>query len=105
MMKYNYKMQISLNDRKIDVNQAELIIRKITELSVAKDFKTIQSSYSVSISGTGLPNDYANMGSLISLLKRQKWFMDNIQEWLFYDSENGMENLIRRYSWGNILWN
>ena len=36
---------------------------------------------------TGSANDYGRFGRIVNILKRQSWFMDNVEVWLFCDSD------------------
>jgi hypothetical protein len=39
-------------------------------------------------SGTGSSNDFANFGIAMTTLGKKRWFMDNIDTWLYFNSED-----------------
>jgi hypothetical protein len=39
-------------------------------------------------SGSGSPNDFGNFGIAMTTLGNKRWFMDNVDTWLYYNSED-----------------
>lgn len=39
--------------------------------------------------GRGRANDYGCFGKLITALKRQIWFMEYVEKWIWYNSDGG----------------
>jgi hypothetical protein len=39
-------------------------------------------------SGSGQPNDFANFGIAMTTLGKKTWFMDNVDKWLYFNSED-----------------
>ena len=42
--------------------------------------------------GSGDDEDYDNLGKLISTLRNETWFMDNVIKWFWYSSDGKSEN-------------
>ncbi|MCL2888978.1 MAG: hypothetical protein FWE65_00980 [Eggerthellaceae bacterium] len=38
--------------------------------------------------GNGSPNDYGNFGIAMVTLGKKQWFMDNVETWLYFNSNN-----------------
>lgn len=38
--------------------------------------------------GSGAPNDFANFGIAMTTLGKKRWFMDNVDKWLYFNSED-----------------
>lgn len=94
----NYKMEIFFNLDNIDNDTIEIMIDKISNVATQRHFKTDYKNGVLQICGTGKDDDFANMGVIISALKRKIWFFSRINKWLFYDSENTVEDLYYRYN-------
>ena len=92
-----YKMTIKFNNKNEEM--VKKILYKIDSISKKKrlNSKFFIEEQSIIIKSVGNPNDFANLGSIIFSLKKQDWFKDNIVEWLFYDTENGVEDLMSHY--------
>lgn len=41
--------------------------------------------------GRGRPEDYARFWSIIWALAKKDWFMQNVKEWLWYNSDDGSD--------------
>ncbi len=72
---------------------------RIDNISKQKGLNSIFSvnEQSIVIESAGNPDDFANIGAMISSFKKQDWFVKNVAEWLFYDTDNGVEDLIHHY--------
>ena len=94
----NYKMDIYFNINKSNNDIVDTIVDKISIAAKKRYFNTSYKNGVLKICGTGKSDDFANMGVIISALKRKTWFALNIYKWLFYDSENTVEDLYQRYN-------
>lgn len=93
----NYRMEIIFNTDDIDEDKIEAMAQKISDVAVKKCFLVEYKNGILKISGTGKKDDFANIGTIISVLKKKDWFASSVFRWLFYDSENGVEDLAYRY--------
>lgn len=41
--------------------------------------------------GSGKPDDYAKFWSIIWALAKKDWFMQNVEKWLWYNSDDGKD--------------
>ncbi len=98
----NYKMEIFFDLNKLDDDTVNTMADKICSVAKNRHFETSYKNGELKICGTGKDDDFANMGVIISALKRKTWFALNIYGWLFYDSENTVEDLYDRYNF-NML--
>lgn len=89
------KMLITLNESKI-ISEGKYDINKIQDY-LAKSFAKrgmIKDKDNWYING-----NFTTCGSLIITLSKKEWFMDNIIEWLWYDSsDSSIEDLKMHYS-------
>lgn len=87
------KLEIKLNDEKIlteNIYQLEGIYRAIEKVFEDNQLlKKMDSDGTMTFYGTGSRKDYAAFGRIITWLKKEKWFMDNVTKWVWYNSDNG----------------
>jgi hypothetical protein len=91
------KMLIILNENKI-VQEGKYDINKINAY-LAKSFA--KRGMEKDVDNWYINGNFTTCGSLIIKLSKTDWFMDNIVEWLWYDtSDSSMEDLKAHYSKG-----
>jgi hypothetical protein len=83
------KMQIKLNDNKIEQGGRYSLERIYAALD---DYLVSQLHFEKSgdgfYLGTGLPDDFGNFGLAMVTLGKKPWFMDNVETWLYFNSED-----------------
>jgi hypothetical protein len=83
------KMQIKMNEKKIN-DEGRYSLSKIygalDEYFVGRlSVKKGSDGFYV---GTGSPKDFGNFGLAMVTLGKKDWFMDNVETWLYYNSED-----------------
>lgn len=102
------KMLIQMNSDKITHEEKYSIlgITQTIDATFAKMglLKLSDSSGSLIYCDTGDARDFGRFGAIVNALKKQQWFMDNVSEWIFYDSDDSdnpddfsEENLLEHY--------
>ncbi len=103
------KLEIKLNEQKI---QSE---GKYKLASIYDTLDTLFARYeirkevlpdgTISYYGSGKPKDFGSFGANILRLKKQSWFMDYVEKWLWFNSDNGrseddfsMEDVLYHYT-------
>lgn len=83
---------------KITMNEAKIQSEKQYELSTIQstlDAVFAQNSLSKMedglYTGTGKADDYAKFWSIIWSLAKKEWFMCNVKEWLWFNSDDGAD--------------
>ncbi len=89
------KMKITLDEDKIS-KEGKYDINKIN-VYLAKAFS--QRGMSKDTEDWYINGDFTKCGSLIIKLSKTSWFIDNIKEWLWYDTDDSsVEDLKAHYS-------
>jgi hypothetical protein len=83
------KMQIIMDEKKIK-REGRYSLRKIyatlDEFFVRRlHFIKGENGF---YSGSGSPDDFANFGIAMTTLGKKSWFMNNVDTWLYYNSED-----------------
>jgi hypothetical protein len=83
------KMQILMDETKI---------RREGKYTLVKIYETLDAFFVNRLhfikedngfySGTGSPGDFANFGIAMTTLGKKRWFMDNVDTWLYFNSED-----------------
>lgn len=87
------KMEIKLNEEKI-LDEGKLTVAEFIE-KIDKLFsrymmkKIILEDGTLSYNGTGCEHDFSHFGLNVLYLKKQKWFMENVTKWLWFNSDDG----------------
>jgi hypothetical protein len=83
------KMQILMDEKKIQGEGKYTLSNIYTTLD---DFFVNRLNFRKEdkgfYSGTGLSNDFANFGIAMTTLGKKRWFMDNVDTWLYFNSED-----------------
>jgi hypothetical protein len=83
------KMQILMDEKKIQ-REGKYTLSKI--YTTLDDFFVNRLYFHKGgngfYSGTGSPNDFANFGIAMTTLGKKRWFMDNVDSWLYFNSED-----------------
>ncbi len=95
-MDQNYKMEISFKSG-VSEKLEKAMTDKILSLAKKRGFEAEYRDKMIFIKGKGGENELANMGVIISTLRKTDWFKENVGYWIFYDSEGGAEDMIKRY--------
>lgn len=86
------KMVIQMDDRKISIeNKYHLdgVYRTIDSIFAKMGLPRIEDAYgSLVYRDNGHAQDYGRFGQVVNMLKRQPWFMDNVNLWLLCDSDD-----------------
>lgn len=87
------KMEIKFDEEKVtsagSLNFNE-IKERLDKIFLRFPFdKIVCADGTISYKGRGSRHDFALFGKNILLLKRQDWFMNNINKWLWFNSSNG----------------
>lgn len=102
------KMTIRMNRTKINSEKKYSLPKIIQTLdetfSKMQLLKITDNSDTLTYCDTGNTKDYACFGNIVNALKRQTWFMDNVSEWLLYNSDDSdnpndfsIEDLLKHY--------
>lgn len=89
------KLEIKLNDAKIQ-REGKYSLDSIQD-TLDKAFGKYQfrkeemPDGTVSYYGNGRPQDYGTFGRLITTLKDKSWFLPYLEKWLWYNSDDGMD--------------
>lgn len=87
------KLEIRLNENKIRkegkyttecLNQTLISAFEEEQLDCRKE-----SDGTLVFVGRGLAKDYGCFGMLITALKREMWFMNYVEKWIWYNSDDG----------------
>ncbi|GHU65509.1 hypothetical protein AGMMS49983_13340 [Clostridia bacterium] len=83
------KMQIVMDEKKI---------KRENKYSLSKIYATLDDYFVNRLyflkekngfyTGSGSPNDFANFGIAMTTLGKKRWFMDNVDKWLYFNSED-----------------
>ncbi|MBQ9763111.1 MAG: hypothetical protein IJV92_02000 [Phascolarctobacterium sp.] len=88
------KLEIRLNEDLIKQEAkytAISIYQALDKIFLKHDFhKTNLPDGTVCYSGTGKKQDYGVFGYLITTLKDKQWFMAYLEKWLWYNSDDGV---------------
>ena len=83
------KMQIIMDENKIN-SEGKYTLAKI--YSTLDDFfinrLNFQKESGGYYTGSGLPNDFGNFGIAMTTLGKKRWFMENVDTWLYFNSED-----------------
>lgn len=98
------KIIVELNESKIDKEKRYSVEKLYKSIdSVFERFGLVKSDKGVFV-GSGLDTDFANFSNTIYWLKDEEWFKENVEKWLWYNSdnadgidENGIEDLILEF--------
>ena len=86
------KMMIRMNDQKIRAERKyrpDGIYRTIDRTFLQMGFPRMQDSSGFLVyCDNGSSRDYGRFGRIVNTLKRQSWFMDNVEVWRFCDSDD-----------------
>ena len=85
------KMIIKMNDEKISSSNEyshERIYSALDRIFAQKGMDRKETEKGVEYSGSGKNTDFAYFGKIMLGLKKQPWFMDNVSEWLFCNSDD-----------------
>lgn len=86
------KMIISMNKVKINAEKKynlDSIQNTIDKLFLNLGLSLMEhSSRQWVYRDNGDDRDYGRFGRIVNTLKRQEWFMDNVEMWRFYDSDD-----------------
>ena len=91
------KMKIKINEKKVNVNSeytVEEIYKKIDDL--AKSVGIIKKDEEGLYIGNNDRYDLANFGRIAMALEECKWFMQCVEEWIWY-LDDGIEDMIEFY--------
>lgn len=108
------KMAISMNEDKINMEgkyKSASIYIAIENAFSQMGFRRISDgTNSLLYCDNGDTRDYGRFGKIVNTLKRQPWFMDNVSEWLLYDSDDSeypedfnIEDLLNHYREKQVL--
>lgn len=53
--------------------------------------KTTYEDGTMCYCGTGNPEDYGAFGHMITSLHERRWFMDYVTKWIWYNSDDGID--------------
>lgn len=86
------KMAIRMNEKKIHAEKKyrlEGIYRTIDHAFCRMGFPRISNTSGLLVyRDNGNTKDYGRFGLIVNALKKQPWFMDNVTEWILYDSDD-----------------
>ena len=87
------KLEIKMDEEKIIADQ------KYRVESIYQVLKSVFSRYglkrtekpdgTMSFVGSGNPKDYGAFGAIITSLKEKDWFIDYVEKWIWYNSDDG----------------
>ena len=89
-----FGIRIVMDEEKIlreNIYSLEEIYKSIDELAEFSGMKKIDKYYYVSKNDT--PSELGCFA--YSNLEEQKWFMENVKEWLWLDKEDGVDDIIK----------
>lgn len=88
------KLEIKLDENKINTEQ---------KYSVSNIYQTLEQAFNnyhlreehepdgtVVFYGSGNPRDYGAFGCIITSLSEKTWFMDYVTKWIWYNSDDGV---------------
>ena len=87
------KLEIRLNAEQI--SEGGKYTPEVLQGTLIRAFQKEQMDYSEKPDGTllfvgrGCTNDYACFGKLIMALRNQSWFMEYVERWIWYNSDDG----------------
>lgn len=87
------KMEIRLNAEKISASGK--YTPEVLDRTLIQAFQKEQIDYcekpdgTLFFAGRGYVKDYACFGKLITALKNQLWFMEYVERWIWYNSDDG----------------
>ena len=103
------KLDIRLDEDKISekglYNSDELydVLKQAFSKHDIRYIKTEDGTYS--FYGNGKANDYAFFGRMITSLQHQPWFMEYVDKWIWYNSDDGkteddyaVEDVLKHYT-------
>ena len=86
------KMIIRMDDNKINIEKKyrlDGIYKTIDNAFFKMGLPRMEdASGSLVYRDNGRTTDYGRFGKIVNTLKRQPWFMENVVEWLFCDSDD-----------------
>ncbi|MCI8418630.1 MAG: hypothetical protein HFI33_14240 [Lachnospiraceae bacterium] len=86
------KMIIRMDDNKINIEKKyrlDGIYKAIDNTFLKMGLPRMEdTSGSLVYCDNGHTTDYGRFGKIVNTLKRQPWFMENVIEWLFCDSDD-----------------
>ena len=103
MQKDVYKLWINFDMDKIDDELFEKMEKQLKIIAVHRNLEYDRFDEDIYISGTGDPDDYGRVGSVIVGLIDQKWFTQYLTRWLFRDSDGEWEDVIEELKEENLL--
>ena len=72
---------------------AESLYATIDKVFSKHGFKRINlDDGTIAYSGNGAPSDYGTFGMIITGLKDKSWFVNNLDKWLWYNSDDGADD-------------
>lgn len=92
----HFKTKIMLKTELPD-NDEKIIIDKIIKLANKIQLNTTYKNYVLYVSGTGSPDDFSHIAIIITNLRQQEWFVNNIKTWLLYDPDGNIEDIKEHY--------
>lgn len=100
------KLEIKLDEFKIQSKHkydADSIYQALEKSFLKHDIPMTQESDGTLIfCGKGRPSDYGAFGGIIPLLKDKDWFMDYVIKWMWYNSDDGVDE--EDYSVEDVLY-
>jgi hypothetical protein len=85
------KMQIILNERKI-AREGKYSLEKLH--ATLDNFLVSQLGFSKGVNGfyfgSGARSDYSHFGVAMTTLGKKAWFMDNVDTWLYFNSDDSL---------------
>lgn len=90
------KTEIRLSKGKIQKDgryTAESLYEAIDKVFSKYGFgKIILKDGTIAYTGNGNPADYGTFGMIITGLKDKAWFVNNLDKWLWYNSDDGVDD-------------
>lgn len=108
------KMLIRMNNKKIVIEKKYRLDGIYTTIDAAFTkmglLRVEDTSGALVYRDNGNERDYGRFGRIVNTLKKQAWFMDNVEAWELYDSEDSdnpedfnKEDLLNHYRQKQIL--
>ncbi len=88
------KLEIKLNEDLVEreaKHSVQNIYQTLDKMFGKYDFcKSISDDGTICFRGNGKKQDYGAFGLLITTLKNKEWFMPYLEKWLWYNSDDGV---------------